>query len=261
MCRPATGNPQRAAPGQAASPRRSAVSARQLALPFPHQAGFAAADFIRAASNEAASAWLERTGDWPDHRLALWGPAGCGKTHLLHLWSARTGAALLDGPSLRGLPPPPARGVAIDDADLPAEEPALLHLLNACREARLPVLLAAISPPARWRVALPDLASRLRAVTAIEIEPPDDALLEVLLARLLADRQLTVTPALQAWLLSRLPRTPAALREVVARLDRAALAAGGRISRMLAAAVLATAGFDDTSTEAGTPPCMPGENL
>ncbi|MBN8873293.1 MAG: chromosomal replication initiator DnaA [Rhodospirillales bacterium] len=210
--------------------------ARQLMLPFPHAPGFAAADFLVAPSNEAAMAWIARPREWPEHRLLLWGQAGCGKTHLLHLWADRVAGTLLTGPTLRGLPMLPEAGdIAVDDADLVAEEAALFHLLNAAREAGRSVLLSARTPPARWAIGLPDLASRLRAVTAIEIMPPEESLLRALLARLLADRQLAVPAALQDWLLLRLPRTPAALREAVARLD----AAGSRIDRALAADVVA----------------------
>jgi chromosomal replication initiation ATPase DnaA len=219
------------------------VVSDQLPLPFLHQPTYAAADFLAAPSNEAALAWLDRTEAWPDHRLALWGEPGCGKTHLLRLWAGRRGAAVLTGAALHGLPAvPPAEGVALDDADAMAEEPALLHLLNAAREARLPVLLAARTPPARWPVRLPDLTSRLRAVTAVEIMPPEDSLLRALLLRLLADRQLAVTESLQDWLLLRLPRSPGALREAVARLDHAALAAGGGVTRPIAAGVVAAMG-------------------
>lgn len=209
---------------------------RQLMLPFAHQPGFAAEDFLAGACNEAALTWIGRTPDWPDGRLLLWGEAGCGKTHLLHIWAARAHATLVSGTSLRGLPAlPRAGGTAVDDVDLTVEETALFHLLNAAREARQPVLLAARTPPARWDIRLPDLASRLRAITAIEIRPPGDGLLQALLARLLADRQLQLPQALQDWLLRRLPRTPAVLREAVARLDTA----GGRIDRSLAVEVLA----------------------
>jgi chromosomal replication initiation ATPase DnaA len=215
----------------------------QLPLPFPHQPAYAAADFLEAPSNEAALAWLGRTADWPDHRLALWGEPGCGKTHMLRLWAGRRGAALMVGPALQGLTTlPEGGGIALDDADATADERTLLHLLNAAREARLPVLLAARTPPARWPVRLPDLDSRLRAVTAVEIMPPEESLLRALLLRLLADRQLAVTASLQAWLLLRLPRSPAALREAVARLDQAGLAAGGAVTRPIAAGVVAAMG-------------------
>ena len=213
------------------------TAARQLGLPFGFTAHYDAAGFLADESNAAARAWLDA--GWPLGRLALWGGAGHGKTHLLHVWSARAGAALLPGPGLRGaLAMPLAGALAVDDADAAPEEP-LLHLLNAAAEAGCPVLLAAREPPARWGTALPDLASRLRATAAVGLGVPGDAMLQALLARLLAERQLAVPQALQDWLLLRLPRRPAALREAAARLDRAALAAGGGVTRGLAEAIVA----------------------
>lgn len=133
---------------------------------------------------------------------------------------------------------PPLGPVAVDDADAAPERP-LLHLLNAAGEAGLPVLLAGRAAPARWNAGLPDLASRLRAITAVRIGPAEDELLRSLLARLLAERQLVVAGPLQDWLRLRLPRSQGAIREAVARLDRAALAGGGRVTRALAQAVAA----------------------
>lgn len=235
----------------------------QPPLPFPRVSTHAAVDFVHAPSNDAALTWLDRVADWPQGRLALWGEAGCGKTHLLRRWTDTTGAHYLTGstlPRLEDLPDLPATaGLAIDDADTMAEEATLLHLLNAAGEARLPVLLGARTPPARWPVRLRDLVSRLRAITAVEILPPDDPLLHALLARLFADRQHRVSSRTQQWLVRRLPRTPGALREAVARLDRAALdraAFGhqGGITRQLACEVLADligSDFDDPRPDGG----------
>ena len=210
---------------------------RQLALPFPYAPYYGSAAFLAAASNAEALKWLRNTASWPLGRLALWGLEGCGKTHLLHLWAERQGAVLLAGPLLTE--EPPEGPVAVDDADAAPERP-LLHLLNAAGEARLPVLLAGRAAPARWNPALPDLASRLRAITAVRIGPAEDELLRDLLARLLAERQLTVAESLQDWLLLHLPRSQGAIREAVARLDHAALAAGGGITRSLAQEVAAS---------------------
>ena len=209
----------------------------QLPLPFEHTASYDPADFLPDASNAAALAWLQA--EWPGNRLALWGAAGSGKTHLLHVWAERAGAALLAGESLRGLVRLPATGgLAVDNAETAAEQP-LLHLLNAAAEAKLPVLLAARAAPARWTTRLPDLASRLRAVTAVELGMPDDAMLRILFANLLAARQLAVAEPVQEWLLRRLPRDAAALRDAAARLDEMALAAGRRITQAMAVQVVA----------------------
>ncbi|MBY0336028.1 MAG: DNA replication protein, partial [Acetobacteraceae bacterium] len=87
---------------------------RQLPLPIEPAPSFAAADFIPDESNAEAREWLARPTDWPAGRLALVGPAGSGKTHLLRATAAARGWALLEGPGLRGLPARPRTGVALD---------------------------------------------------------------------------------------------------------------------------------------------------
>jgi len=210
---------------------------KQLSLPFAQAETYAAEDFCTAPSNALARDWLARTDAWNDGRLVLWGEAGCGKTHLLHIWAAANGATMLAGPTLDGLHRP-GGPVAVDDADILPEPRALLHLLNAAREAGQPVLMTARLPPARQSYKLADLASRLRAAQTAEIGPPEDELLALLLSRLAAERQLTLSIAVRNFLLINLPRTAAALREVVARLDRATMDRGVKVTRQLAADIM-----------------------
>jgi chromosomal replication initiation ATPase DnaA len=212
---------------------------RQLALPLPVAASSDARDVIADASNEAARSWLAKPEAWPLGRLALFGAAGHGKTHLARAAAARFGWRWLDGMGLRGLPAPAPQGSVIDDADCVADEAALLHVINLCAERGETLLLIGREAPARWPVRLPDLVSRLRATQAIGIGAPSDAMLRALLSKLFADRQLRVEPDVQTWLLTRLPRDAASLAEAVARLDRAALGLGGRITRPLARWALA----------------------
>jgi len=209
---------------------------RQLALPLDLPQSFAG-EVLPDASNAEAMAWLGRVESWPAHRLALFGPAGVGKSHLLRQAAGARGWRVLHGPALLGVPEPAP--TALDDADGVMDEAALFHLINACASAGLPLLLAGRAPPARWPVLLPDLASRLRATAAVGIAEPSDPLLATLLARDFAERQLLVPEAVRDWLLARLPREAAAIAEAAARLDRAALAAGGAVTRPLARAALA----------------------
>jgi chromosomal replication initiation ATPase DnaA len=209
---------------------------RQLPLPLDPAPSFAPDDLIADASNAEALAWLAAPATWPLARLALHGPEGVGKTHMLRAFAP--GWRHLAGPALtEALALAPATPTALDDAEA-APEAALFHLINRAAEAATPLLLAARTPPARWATRLPDLASRLRATTAIGIAPPGDALLAALLAKHLADRQLRVEPAAQAFLLARLPREAVAIAAAVARLDAAALAEGAAITRPFCARVL-----------------------
>jgi len=225
----------------------------QLLLPFPHAPSYEALDFLPAESNQDALAWLDT--DWPDRRLALWGPAGCGKSHLLHMWAERSDAHILTGPTLNSQTlsdiarMPKDSALALDDADTARPEPPLLHLLNTARDRGFQVLLTGRTAPSRWPIRLPDLSSRLRAITAVEIRPPGDDLLTALLMHLLADRQLNVAQPVQDWLLTHLPRSPSVLRQAVARLDRVSLTMGKPITRTLAARILADSGFATTDSD------------
>ena len=58
------------------------------------------------------------------------------------------------------------------------------------------MLLTARSAPATWRIEVPDLASRLRALPVVALAAPDDALLRAVIVKLFADRQLAVDESL-----------------------------------------------------------------
>ncbi|MGG5821744.1 chromosomal replication initiator DnaA [Falsiroseomonas sp. HW251] len=213
-------------------------ASRQIPLPLGYAPSSARADLVEDASNAEALAWLDRPRDWPLGRLALFGPSGVGKSHMLRAAAAGQGWRLLHGAELtEAVAVGPGAGLALDEAEA-APEAALFHLINRSAEAAAPLLLASRDAPSRWPVALPDLASRLRATLAVGIGVPTDALLAALLAKHLADRQLRVAPDVQAWLLARLPRDAAEIAGAVAALDAAALAAGAPVTRALARATL-----------------------
>ncbi len=115
------------------------------------------------------------------------------------------------------------------------DEAALFHLLNLAREERAYVLVTARRAPAVWRVELPDLVSRLRALPVVALAAPDDALFRAVLVKLFADRQLAVDESLIGYLATRIERSFAAARAAVARLDREALRLKRPVARALAA--------------------------
>jgi DnaA regulatory inactivator Hda len=228
----------------------------QLTLDLPRRIALSRSDFLISDSNAAAVGWIDRWPDWPSRALALDGPAGSGKTHLLHLWCAQTAGVIVPGEALSeevvaGLVSEHRNRIAIDDADR-ASELALLHLYNFCMESRGSLLVAARQPPAAWTVVLPDLDSRLRAVFAIEIGLPDDALLGAVLVKHFADRQLRVAPEVIAYLLTHMERSFSAAAEMTCRLDSVSLRDRRAITVPLARQILSEAGVSEVGvSEAG----------
>ena len=188
--------------------------------------------------------WLDRWPAWLGPGLAVHGPPGCGKTHLAHVFQARAGACLVRPADIQHKTPSAVREgmrACILDGGPPVPERELLHLYNALAEEGGHMLILSRLAPARWGIQLPDLASRLAALPAVRIEPPDDALLEGLLIKLFADRQLTVAPGVIGYLTTRLERSFDALRTVVDRLDRESLARRRAVSLALAREIVESA--------------------
>lgn len=218
------------------------VAPRQLALALPHAESFAREDFLPGPSNQAALALIERWPDWPARAAALIGPEGSGKSHLAAMWAHSAGARFLAARALgmTNLTSALATGALVVEDLIPGQfdERALFHLINLAREEEAYLLLTAQTAPTGWRIALSDLVSRLRAIPAVMLSPPDDALLRAVLIKLFADRQLAVDESLIAYLTTRLERSFAAARAAVETLDGEALRRKRPVTRALAAEVL-----------------------
>lgn len=211
---------------------------RQLVLALDHAESLAREDFLAGPSNAAALSLIERWPDWPARTILLRGPEGSGKSHLAAIWARAAGARTLSLRSLDGadVPIALATGALVLEnlGERAFDEAALFHLLNLAKEERAYVLITARTAPGTWRIELPDLASRLRALPVVALEAPDDALLRAVIVKLFADRQLAVDESLIGYLGTRIERSFAAARAVVATLDREALRRKRPVTRALA---------------------------
>lgn len=220
----------------------------QLPLDLPVRSAMNAAGFVVSDSNHDAVAWTDRWPDWPGSVLAVYGPPGCGKTHLAHVWQERlrgaNSAARFLTPS--GLEQLPKENLILDGIRLPEEH--LFHLINHVRAERLSLLILDREAPARWAVRLPDLASRLASVPAVEVLAPDDTLLAAVLAKHFSDRQVEVAPEVIAYLVKQIERSFTAAETAARRLDRAAMAKGSAISIRLARDVLSGENSSDSES-------------
>ncbi|MEM7546881.1 MAG: chromosomal replication initiator DnaA [Pseudomonadota bacterium] len=211
---------------------------RQLPLDLilPRRRTRGRGDFLVSASNSHALAMIDGWADWPAQRLALTGPEGAGKTHLAHVWMAEAGAekiaadalTIADVPALVG-----AGALVVEDVERmsPMAEPALFHLMNLAAAERCYLLITGRGRVVDWPIVTPDLASRLAALSALALAPPDDALLRDLLAKLFADRELRVPEETIRYIATRIDRSAAAAVDAVARLDEAGLTEGQSLTR------------------------------
>lgn len=210
---------------------------RQLALALDHDESYARDDFLPGPGNAAALTLIESWPDWPANAVALIGPEGSGKSHLASIWANASGARTMSGRALgeSDLLASLATGALVVEETVAADERSLFHLINLAREEESFLLFTARTAPTSWSIAIPDLASRLRALPVVTLQAPDDAMLRGVIIKLSADRQLSLDDSVVRYLLSHVERSFAAARAAVIALDNEALRQGRPASRALAA--------------------------
>lgn len=220
----------------------------QLVMPFARAtSSYAPEDFIRGAANEDALAFIERWPNWPYSILLLHGEKGCGKTHLAHVFTHRSKAALL-APERIGTAPADQllagnHGWVIDGIEQVTDPAALAQLINHARARGDYLLLTARTPASALPFTLPDLRSRLLALPTLTLGAPDDALLMGVLAKQFADRQLRIAPEVLRYAVEQLERSYAAIQQFARTLDSLSLERGRAITLPLVREVCKNPGW------------------
>ena len=219
-------------------------ASRQLLLDLAQRPALGAEDFLVSASNQAAADMVDRWPEWPLASIMVVAPARAGKTHLANVWRLKSGAARLQAKALGEDDVARANGALLveDLHDGVANERVLFHLLNLVREHRLSMLLTSRVPPGELDVRLPDLRSRLRALPLVSIARPDEGLLKAVLVKHFSDRQLAVEPHVISHLALHMEQSMEAAADIVAEIDRLAMASHRKVTRALAAEALARLG-------------------
>ncbi|WP_146344689.1 DnaA ATPase domain-containing protein [Falsiphaeobacter marinintestinus] len=216
----------------------------QLSFELPARTALGREDFFVAPSNAMAVALLDIWQNWPGGKLMISGPVGSGKTHLAHVWAGATGARIIAATALNeALVPELVTGpLVVEDVHQIAEDAeaqnALFHLHNLILAERQPLLLTGQGTPAHQPFSLPDLQSRLQGTQTALLDPPDDALLSVILAKLFTDRGIVPKPDVIPYMVAHMDRSFAEATLLVERLDRTALTEKKNLSRQFVARVL-----------------------
>ena len=175
----------------------------QIALPLKAGA-LGPARIVLGNANAATLEALATARTWPFRTAVLAGPPRSGKS-LLARWFAETSG-----------------GEAIDDADR-MDETELFHRWNRAQEAAHPLLLVTGLHEGGWRIALPDLASRIKAALQLEVGVPDDAMMAELILLHAEQRGLLLGPEAGAYLAARCERSHLGAEQVVEAIDRLSL--------------------------------------
>ncbi|MBE6467702.1 MAG: DNA replication protein [Alphaproteobacteria bacterium] len=228
----------------------------QLALDFPHRPSLGREDFMVAKCNQEAVSTIDLWPEWPYFAICVYGPNGCGKTHLANVFAQIVAlktshpyripfikASQITKDMIHSLYET-SQQIVIEDLQELSDQEALFHLYNTYRDMGGNILFTSNIAPARLNFSLPDLRSRMNIVPNMEIKSPDDDLLSALLVKLFMDRQITPSQELLNYLLKNMQRSFSYARKLVEEIDNISLAKKRAISINIAKEAIATLDSD-----------------
>jgi chromosomal replication initiation ATPase DnaA len=188
---------------------------KQLPFDFECRPSLGGEDFLVAPSNHEAVAWLDNWSNWPSPLFILYGPPGCGKTHLSNVFIASTGALCLTPTIIKtsnfSSLLDSQKFFVVDDNRVNTfvnfSEISLFHFYNNLVTRGGHLLVTAESHPINWEFKLADLSSRVKAAQAIGIGMPEDDLIKVVLVKLFSDRQVRVETNVIEYVTKRIGRS------------------------------------------------------
>ena len=217
------------------------MSQLPLSLTFPsHEV---AREFFITQANELAVGWLDKWPDWapPFQALNIYGPSGCGKSQLGEIFAQKSQAHYFSRlPQFDRAFCEIKQAFVLDGIGQNNnwQEEALFYFLNYLAETGKTALFLSHISLAQMDWQLPDLRSRMRALSAQAVHLPDDDLLSALLDKYFQQRRCQVAPEVMDYILPRIERSYEGVANIARAIDEASLAAKKPVTKALVRALL-----------------------
>ena len=216
----------------------------QILFSFGNKTSYEVDDFFISPSNEIAYNQISLYPNWGEGRLSkvcmIIGPDFSGKTHLANIFAKHARAKFIDEKSFENNFIIGQYGAYIIDnfeEKLKYEE-RIFHIFNDCLDQKKFLLLLSSQPKSELIFTTKDLASRIQATNSIEIGDPTLDLMEAMIYKNFADRQISISPEIVKFILTRLERSYLAVQQLIEKIDQKSLINRSKINLNLAKEVL-----------------------
>jgi chromosomal replication initiation ATPase DnaA len=200
---------------------------KQIQFNFIQKPSYKKEDYIVSASNLDAFNLINSWPNWqfPLKIVYLYGANLCGKSHLASILAHKSNALYLSYSEDLIAKLGQANTFIIEDLELFShKEEEILHVFNIIAQSEKFLLITSLHAPSYFKFNLKDLQSRLNAVFSLAIKEPDDDLLQAILIKLFAQRQLRINLSVINYIVSHVRRDIFKLNQLVSILDQRSLA-------------------------------------
>ena len=168
----------------------------QLIFNFPFKKNYSSQEFYVASNNFDAFKLIESWPKWTSRFVNIFGPKGCGKTHLANILMSKiqcimVPAKKIDEQTLNKFKTKEC--LIIDDFTNNIDEKLLYSIINMAFQDNKYLIISSSISLKKFKIKLKDLSSRFTSFIDIGIDLPTDDLLRVILTKIFSDKQIQIS--------------------------------------------------------------------
>ena len=213
----------------------------QLTFKFPFKTNYFEEDFYVSKNNFSAYKLIESWPKWSSRYINIFGPTGCGKTHLSNIFKKKINSFFIQASEIKNNSLPLIKlkeCLIIDNYKNNIEEKLFYSLLNQIHQSNQFIIINSLEPIKKFQITLKDLKSRFDNFVDIGIGLPTDDLIRVILSKNFSDKQVKIEAKLLEYVLKNINRTYKDIFDLIDKVDSLSLSTGKSININLIKKVL-----------------------
>ena len=214
----------------------------QLVFKFPFKTKYYEQDYYVSSNNFSAYRLIESWPNWPDKWVNIYGPKGCGKTHLSNILKKKISfveifdAKKIDEEKISKFEKLDC--LIIDNYENNIDENFFYSILNHFKQLDTYVVVNSFLPIKNMKLELKDLKSRAESFVSLGIELPTDDLLRVIISKSFSEKQIEISPKISEYIIKNIERSYEKVFKFVKEIDDLSLSSGKSININLIKKVL-----------------------
>jgi len=183
---------------------------QQLIFNFPFKKTYLSQDFYVSKNNFNAFKLIESWPQWPSRFINIFGPIGCGKTHLANILSSKINSLIISSQKIDENIINQFKTkecLIIDDFDNDIDENLLYSIINLANQDNKYLIISSPISLKKFKIDLKDLNSRFTSFIEVGIDLPTDDLVKVILTKNFSDKQITISKKNIDYILNNIDRS------------------------------------------------------
>ena len=182
----------------------------QLIFNFPFKRNYLKQDFYVSKNNFNAFKLIDSWPKWPSRLVNIFGPKGCGKTHLINILQTKIQSLLILSKNVSPdilVEYKTKECLIIDDFNNNIDEKTLYSIINQSYQDNKYLIISSPISIKKFKTELIDLRSRFSSFVDIGIDLPTDDLVRVILTKHFSDKQIQISEKNIEYILKNIDRS------------------------------------------------------